>query len=125
MMAASSQRKREMRKRTRGKPPLAGNEMLDHSQDHYSTEVVIGRFKGELVLLDSAREEDAAAASAPPPQATPRIREQARYFCRSKTSPCSAKPCFSSGLFFWLAVPLLVRRDGSPDTTVGGYRIAK
>jgi hypothetical protein len=50
MMAASSQRKREMRKRTRGKPPLAGNEMLDHSQDHYSTEVVIGRFKGELVL---------------------------------------------------------------------------
>jgi single-strand DNA-binding protein len=36
-------------------------------QDHYSTEVVIGRFKGELVLLDSAREEDAATASAPPP----------------------------------------------------------
>jgi single-strand DNA-binding protein len=40
-------------------------------QDHYSTEVVIGRFKGELVLLDSAREEDTAAASAPPPQAAP------------------------------------------------------
>jgi single-strand DNA-binding protein len=39
-------------------------------QDHYSTEVVIGRFKGELVLLDSARDEDGAAASAPPPQAT-------------------------------------------------------
>jgi single-stranded DNA-binding protein len=34
-------------------------------QDHYSTEVVIGRFKGELVLLDSARDEDAAAVSAP------------------------------------------------------------
>lgn len=33
-------------------------------QDRYSTEVVIGRFKGELVLLDSNRGEDAGSGEA-------------------------------------------------------------
>jgi hypothetical protein len=44
------------------------------------TEVVIGRFKGEVVLLDSARDkgardEYAGAALAPPPQAVPAARD--------------------------------------------------
>lgn len=43
---------------------LQTRKWIDNSgQERYSTEVVIGRFKGELVLIDSARDE--APASAP------------------------------------------------------------
>jgi single-strand DNA-binding protein len=44
-------------------------------QERYSTEVVIGRFRGELVLLDSNRGEESGAADS----TAPRDRASSRY----------------------------------------------
>lgn len=38
-------------------------------QDKYTTEIVIGRFKGELVLIDNNRSDDSSAAAGPAPTA--------------------------------------------------------
>lgn len=59
-------------------------------QERYSTEVVIGRFRGELVLLDSNRSEEGGAGEA----AASRDRAASRYAAAS--APASGGPAWGA-----------------------------
>ena len=43
--------------------------------EKYTTEIVLGKFRGEIVMLDGKSEEPAQASPAPAPRATPPMRD--------------------------------------------------